>query len=53
MANEFVVRNGLISLGGMTYPYTSKNFAYSIGENDYFINELIENELNNRRTNID
>ena len=38
MANEFVVRNGLISLGGMTYPYTSKTSAYSIGANDYFIN---------------
>ncbi len=38
MANEFVARKGLISLGGMTYPYTTKTSAYSIGENDYFIN---------------
>jgi hypothetical protein len=37
MANEFVTRKGLISLGGITFPYTGVTSAYSVGVNDYFI----------------
>jgi len=37
MYNDFVVRDGLISLGGLTFPYTAKTSSYTIGDNDYFI----------------
>jgi hypothetical protein len=37
MANEFVVRKGIKSLGGITYPLTGINESYSVGENDYLI----------------
>ena len=37
MANEFVVRKGIKSLGGITYPLTGINASYSVGENDYLI----------------
>lgn len=38
MANEFILRKGLISLGGVTLPYTGVSSTYSIGVNDYMIN---------------
>lgn len=41
MANEFVARNGLISLGSVTLPYTAITSTYTVGENDYFINAVI------------
>ena len=34
MANEFVTRNGLISLGGETFPYKAVTTTYAIGPND-------------------
>jgi hypothetical protein len=37
MANEFVTRRGIISLGGVTFPYVSKISTYTIGVDDYFI----------------
>lgn len=37
MANEFIVRKGIKSLGGITYPLTGINASYSVGENDYLI----------------
>ena len=37
MANEFVTRRGLISLGGITFPYTSTTGTYTIGGDDYMI----------------
>lgn len=37
MANEFVTRKGLISLGGVTFPYTSKTATYTTTKDDYFI----------------
>lgn len=37
MYNDFVVRDGLISLGGLTFPYAAKTSSYTIGDNDYFI----------------
>ena len=37
MYNDFVVRDGLISLGGLTFPYTAKTGTYTIGAEDYFI----------------
>ena len=37
MANEFVTRRGIISLGGVTFPYVSKTSTYTIGVDDYFI----------------
>ena len=38
MANqEFVTRRGLISLGGITFPYVSTNATYSVSVDDYFI----------------
>lgn len=38
MANEFVTRRGLISLGGVTFPYVGKTSTYSISDDDYFVN---------------
>lgn len=37
MANEFVTRKGLISLGGISYPYTQQNSTYSVSAEDYYI----------------
>jgi len=37
MANEFVARKGVISLGGITFPYTAVNGTYTITANDYLI----------------
>jgi hypothetical protein len=37
MANEFVTRRGLISLGGITFPYVGKTSTYSISDDDYFV----------------
>ena len=37
MANEFVVRKGIISLGGITFPVTGINANYNVGVNDYLI----------------
>ena len=37
MANEFEVRNGIISLGGVTFPLTKIGNTYSILETDNFI----------------
>jgi hypothetical protein len=37
MANEFVARKGIISLGGITFPSTGITTSYLIGVNDYLI----------------
>ena len=37
MANEFVLRKGLISLGGVTFPLTQVNGAYTVLPTDYFV----------------
>ena len=37
MATEFVIRNGLKSLGGITFPATGINATYTVGVNDYLI----------------
>ena len=37
MANEFVIRDGFISLGGVTLPYVAKTATYTIAQKDYFI----------------
>jgi len=37
MANEFVTRKGLISLGGVTFPYVAVTGTYNIGTSDYFV----------------
>ena len=37
MAKDFVVRNGLKSLGGITFPATGINATYTVGVNDYLI----------------
>ena len=37
MANEFVARKGIISLGGITFPTKEINTSYFIGDNDYLI----------------
>jgi len=37
MANEFVVRNGIKSLGGVTFPATGINATYTVGVNDYLV----------------
>ena len=38
MANEFVARKGLITLGSFTVPYTAVTSTYTVGENDYVVN---------------
>ena len=40
MANEFVVRNGLISLGGVTVPITGVTGTYTVSENDFTVEAL-------------
>ena len=37
MANEFVARKGIKSLGGITIPATEINATYTVGTNDYLI----------------
>jgi len=37
MANEFVARKGIISLGGITFPATGITSSYIVGVNDYLI----------------
>jgi hypothetical protein len=37
MANEFIARRGLISLGSLTVPYTAVTSTYNVGENDYVV----------------
>jgi hypothetical protein len=37
MANEFVVRKGIKSLGGITFPITGIDANYNVGVNDYLI----------------
>ena len=37
MDNEFIIRNGLKSLGGITFPITEINANYNVGVNDYLI----------------
>ena len=37
MANEFVIRRGLISLGGVTYPLTEVNNNYTVLTTDYYV----------------
>ena len=37
MANEFVARKGIISLGGITFPAKEIDTSYFIGPNDYLI----------------
>ena len=37
MANEFVARKGIKSLGGITFPATEINATYTVGTNDYLI----------------
>ena len=37
MANEFVTRRGIISLGGVTFPYYSTTTAYTVTSDDYFV----------------
>ena len=38
MANEFVARKGIISLGGLTFPFVDVTTNYNVTENDYLIN---------------
>jgi hypothetical protein len=38
MANEFIVRKGIKSLGGVTFPYTGVTDNCTIGPNEYLIN---------------
>ena len=37
MANEFVTRKGIKSLGGVTFPHLSITSGYTITENDYMV----------------
>ena len=37
MAKEFLLRDGVLSLGGITFPHVAKSANYSILETDYFI----------------
>ena len=37
MNNEFVTRRGLISLGGITFPYVAVNGTYTFTIDDYFV----------------
>ena len=44
MANEFVTRKGIISLGGVTVPLTQVNVDYSVLSSDYTV-EVISNTV--------
>ena len=37
MANEFIVRKGMKSLGGITFPATGVTTTYSVNDDDYLI----------------
>ena len=37
MANEFIIRKGLISLGGVTFPLTEITSTYTVTSSDYFV----------------
>ena len=37
MANEFVLRKGLISLGGVTFPLIQISTTYTVTSTDYFV----------------
>jgi len=37
MANEFIARRGLITLGSFTVPYTAVTSNYTVGEDDYVV----------------
>ena len=37
MANEFIARRGLITLGSFTAPYTAVTSNYTVGEDDYVV----------------
>jgi len=37
MANEFIVRKGIISLGGVTFPSTEVSSSYTVDVDDYLI----------------
>ena len=37
MANEFIVRKGLLSLGGITVPLTGVSSTYTVQEDDFTI----------------
>ena len=37
MANEFILRKGMISLGGVTVPLTQVNGNYTISVDDYSV----------------
>ena len=37
MANEFILRKGLISLGGVTFPLTQVTSTYTVLTTDYFV----------------
>jgi hypothetical protein len=37
MANEFITRRGIISLGGVTLPYYSTTTDYVVTDNDHLI----------------
>jgi len=40
MANEFVTRRGIISLGGVTFPYSFATASYTVTDDDYFVDCL-------------
>ena len=37
MANEFVTRRGIISLGGVTFPYVAITGTYTVTSDDYAV----------------
>lgn len=37
MLQDFILRNGVMSLGGMTFPYAAKTANYTLTDEDYFI----------------
>ena len=37
MANEFILRKGLISLGVVTFPLTQVSTTYTVDSTDYFV----------------
>ena len=37
MANEFIVRRGIISLGGITFPQVTINSSYTVTDDDYMV----------------
>jgi hypothetical protein len=41
MANEFVARKGVISLGGLTFPYYPTSVNYTVSPDDFFIDILL------------